>query len=508
MRPALGALRHRPRPAALTFARETRTFDAMRALKMAALLVVATAAVLVPLYGDTRSARVTHPDWARMLVRALDLENGVPENAAPAQVFSALSWKGSLALAADRYLTATGVSVDASSGARAVVATSAEGEVVYPLTVITGGDYRVRARLRGAPARPASAEIVASGQAEPSGSVRLTPAAAMGWADGGTVHLDRGAYAAIVRLPAGTSMERLHIAPPCVAPVEPLRGWAEDAVADTTDVAVTVVKAIDREDALPPAAPAVEVAGEAFHDETVPGAAGPKRSVVFVDLPEAGLYTISAFGVIGGGQGWTADACRKAMVCARPTDAPGWHPLMSATFNAGRHVFTVTLRDGALVERLRAEKKKAEGPDYVETLRGLGFDVGASGNVTRAKATDAAAFVRERGTALIARGCGDLTLPDSGLRTASLRTAGFAGPAGVRGESGQGPNPIADPAVLLAAPAPEPSPVPSPSAPPSPSPSPSAPPASPSPAPTPSPLPTPSIIPPQPPASGVTPRVN
>jgi hypothetical protein len=325
----------------------------------------------------------------------------------------------------------------------------------------------------------------------------------MGWVDGGAVHLDRGAYSAIVRLPAATSMETLEVAPPCVSAVEPLRGWAEEAVANTTDVAVTVVKAIDREDALPAAAPAIEVTGDAFHDETAPGVSGPRRSVVFIDLPEAGLYTISAFGVVGNGQGWSADACRKAIVCA-PLDAtdrtPGWRPLMTAPFNAGRHVFTVTLRDGAAVERLRAEKKKATGPDYVETLRGLGFDVGATGNVTRAKATDAAAFVHQRGALLIGHGCGDLTLPDSGLRVAGLQAAGFAGPGTLPGESGTGPNPIADPAVPLAAPSPEPSPSPLPSAPPSPPPSPS-----PSPAPTPSPVPTPSIIPPQPPGSGVTP---
>ena len=64
----------------------------MRAMKMTALLLVVAAAVLVPLYGAPRGGTVTHPDWARMLVRALDMEGGLPENATPAQVFSALSW--------------------------------------------------------------------------------------------------------------------------------------------------------------------------------------------------------------------------------------------------------------------------------------------------------------------------------------------------------------------------------------------------------------------------------
>ena len=471
-------------------------------MKMTALLLVVTAAILVPLYGDPRGSRVTHPDWARMLVRTLDLEGGLPEGAAPAQVFAALSWKGSLAFTADRYTTATGIAVKTSGGTPAVVAAPAEGEIVYPLLVITGGDYRVRARLAGAPGQPASAEIIPSGQTAPAGTVTLMPAALMGWVDGGAVHLDRGAYSAIVRLPAATSMESLEVAPPCVSAVEPLRGWVEDAVADTTDVAVTVVKAIDREDALPAAASAIEVPADAFHDETVTGVPGPRRSVVFVDLPEAGLYTISAFGVVGNGQGWSADACRKAIVCA-PVDVtdrtPGWRPLMTAPFNAGRHVFTVTLRDGAVVDRLRAEKKKATGPDYVETLRGLGFDVGEAGPVSRAKATDAATFVRERAATLIGHGCGDLTLPDSGLRMAGLQPASLAGPAIGIGETGIGPNPVGNPAIpldVITTPTPGP-PSPPPTAPPTPP--------SPSPAATPAPVPTPSVIPPQPPGSGVTP---
>jgi hypothetical protein len=475
----------------------------MRALKMTALLMVVTAAILVPLYSDSRG--VTHPEWARMLVRALELEGALPENAAPAQVFSALSWKNSLAFTADRYQSATGIALRASAGASTAVATPADGEIVYPLIVITGGDYRVRARLAGDPGRPAVAEIIPSGQAAPAGSVTLSPTPVMGWVDGGAVHLDRGAYSAIVRLPAAAALESLEVAPPCVSAVEPLRGWAESAVADTTDVAVTVVKAIDRESELPAAAPAVEVPSATFHDETVAGVPGPRRSVVFVDLPEAGLYTISAFGLVGSGQGWTADACRKAIVCAPvPAAAPAaeWRALMTAPFSAGRHVFTVTLRDGAVVERLRAEKKKNGAADYVETLRRLGFDVGEAGPVSRPKATEAMAFVHERAAALLGHGCGDLTLPDAGLRIAGLQPASLAGPGLAPGDSGAGPNPIGNPAVPLdftpAAPSPAPPPTTTPAGPTP------APPATPAPTP-PTPQATPSPIPQQPPGSGVTP---
>jgi len=499
----------------------------MRAIKMTALLMVAAAAVLVPLYGAPEGGTVTHPDWARMLVRALEMEGGLPENAAPAQVFSALSWKGSLAFTADHYQRATGVARQATGGTQAAVATEAEGEIVYPLTVITGGDYRLRARLAGNPDRPAVAEIVPAGQPAPAGTVTLAASPIMGWVDGGTLHLDRGAYSAVLRLPAGTSLETIEVSPPCVSAVEPLRGWSEDAIADSVDVAATVVKAIDKESELPPAAAPIEVSAESFEEETrgqsmvvsstavgaaaglpgmwIKGGPGPRRAVVFLDLPEAGLYTISVYGLVGGGQGWSADACRKAIVCA-PLDPaavrqPQWRTLMTAPFTAGRHFFTVTLLDDAAVQRLRAERRKNTGPDYVATVRRLGLDVG-DGQVSRARAEEAMAFVHERAAELPASGCGDITLPDGALRVAGFQPASIAGPATTPGESGLGPTPVSDPGVLLVPPVAPIAPSPVPETPESPSPGPTP---APAPAPTPGPAATPSPIPPQPPGSAVTP---
>ena len=491
----------------------------MRALKMTALLMVVAAAVLVPLYGAPGA--VTHPDWARMLVQALDMEGGLPEKAAPAEVFSALSWKGSLTLAADRYERATGVALQASGSTRTAVATDAEGEIVYPLTVVTGGDYRVRARLSGAPDRPALAEIVPAGKAVPAGTMTLAPSSTMGWVDAGVLHLDRGAHSALVRLPAGTALESVEVAPPCVSPIEPLRGWLEDADADSVDVAVTVLKAVDMESELAPAATPIEVSAESFKDETgaqptavrtsdtagqrawIRGGPGPRRAVAFVDLPEAGLYTISVYGLVGGGQGWSADACRKAIVCATDSTVPGpaqWRTLMTAPFTAGRHVFTVTLLDGAGVQSLRAERKKATGPDYVSAVRRLGLDVGEAGPVSRARAEEAMAFVRQRAVPLLAGQCGDIALPDGALRVAGFQAASIPGHGIAPGESGVGQTPVGDPAVPLDVATPGPTP-------PTPVPPTTTPAASPTPPPTPAPVatPTPGPIPPQLPGSGVTP---
>jgi len=89
--------------------------------------------------------------------------------------------------------------------------------------------------------------------------------------------------------------------------------------------------------------------------------AGPRglQATVFLELPEAGLYSISTFGLAGAGQSWKADACRKAVWCGETavpgavSGAPAWHPLMTATFGAGRHFFNVTMGPGASVQRLR-----------------------------------------------------------------------------------------------------------------------------------------------------------
>jgi hypothetical protein len=474
----------------------------MRAMKMPALLLVGTAAVLVPLLAATRDT-VTHPQWAAMLADALDLQRGLPDPATPAQVFAALSWKGSLVFDAARGQRAAGVTLQPSGGTQAAAATDVEGEIAFPLTVITGGDYRVRARLSGSPQRPAVTEFLPTGQTASAGDVALAATPVMGWVDGGALHLDRGAYSAVVRLPSGTLLESIEVAPPCLSPVEPLRGWSEEWIADAEDVAVTVIKAVDAESELPAAAPPIEVAAQQIE-------AG--RAMVIVDLPVAGLYTIMAYGAVGDGQGWIADSCRKAMVCP-PRDLaeasrPDWRPLFTAPFNAGRHSFAVSLRNGASVERLRAERKNAAGADYIQTLRRLGLDVGA-GPVSPATAEDAQAFVRRRAGEILAGRCGDLVLPDGG-NVVGLQPV-IAGAVGPPGASVTGPNPVTNPLVPIDESSPTPPPTPGPS------PSPSVPPASPPPSPAPSPgptpapspiplpSPTPSPIPTQPPGSAFVP---
>ncbi len=157
------------------------------------------------------------------------------------------------------------------------------------------------------------------------------------------------------------------------------------------------------------------------------------RAIVAVELPEAGLYSVTAFVSPGAGQRWLADGCRKAVVC--PGQGSGWRPIMSQTFAAGRHTLILTLGYGATVERVRFEEKKSETSDYVATLKRLGFDPGPDGPVARARALDAMRFVREQRHGLLASLCGDQVPFEETPTSLPTQVAGGATP----GTPGQPP---------------------------------------------------------------------
>jgi len=462
----------------------------LKALGLAA--VVAVVAIIVPLYGDPRFGAVEHGEWARMLLRALDMERAVSEHSPDPQLFSILSWKNSLAFKADAYLRGEGVDVVGASGARKVLATASAGEVAYPLAVVKGGDYRFRVRMAGNPASPASAEITALGGANATATFTIVPPSLTGWVDAGATHLDPGAYTTSLLLPAGTSLDNLEVAPPCTDAIEPPGGWRSRAVTQTEEVAVTALKALDLESELPPADGPIEVTA---------------GKTVFLELPEAGLYTVSVLGAAGGGQSWKADACRKAVWCpdatvaGSPAAAPSWHVLMTAAFGSGRHFFSANLGPGASAQRLRAERKKDGPADYVATLRRLGFDVGPSGPVSRPRAVEAMQFIEQRRSEM--RGaCGDIVAPP--VERALAEAAPVAGPGVGPGFSGNAPGgelfaPVGTPVVPPPPPVNTPT-VPPPTVPvaPTPSPRPIRPP-------PPTPPPPPPTVPAQPPGSPVLP---
>ncbi len=441
------------------------------------LAVAAIASLsLLPLYGDPRPSPVTHPDWARMVLRGLDLLDTTPLSAQASQVFATLSWKNSLTYRADRYMTAEGVRVEGADDLRHVLASAEVGQVAYPIAVARGGDYRVRLLLSGDPALPAETEIRALGQDKPEKVFTVPGHPTPAWADAGTVHLDPGAYSATVLLPKGATLEYVELAPPCLNPIEPIGGWKATAVATTADVAVTVLKALDLEHELPPSDTAIEMDAEDIKAEgtmaqdatygPVAGLAGvwlkagPKGTdaSVFLDLPESGLYAVSVFGSAGGGLRFTADACRKSVICPEPPSAggPRWRQVFSGEFAAGRHFLTVSMGQGAAIQRIRVERKKDTDAAYIATVRRLGLDLGAVGAVTREKAALAMRFLKSR------RGLDPLSLCQDILEREPtlVATAGAgqpvtppgAGPAGPGPGPGTGPNPPPPPTGPLSPP--------------------------------------------------------
>jgi hypothetical protein len=433
-------------------------------VRTVALVGAAAVAALLPLYGDPRSAPMTHPEWARMLLRGMDMEEALEASASASRVFSTLSWRESLWMRGGQYMRGQGVQLVGDQDTTFVRASAELGEVVYPLSVVRGGEYRLRARLKGDPSSPAIAQITKAKDEDPEESYTLVPSATSSWlAPDDPMHLEPGTYYATFALPRGTTLEEFEIAPPCVTPVEPLGGWKPADVLDAEDLAVTMVKALDREYELPAAEMPIVVNGSSLRvDETMQttfvssppagtleglwlrAAAGGTRALLEVDLPADGRYSVTAFGLRGRGQQWMADQCRASVLCPAATLAPGeaevpaWFPVMTAHFSKGRHAFMVSLGADAAIERIHLELKKDTGPDYVATLRRIGFDAG-EGPVSRAKAADALAFLQRRYPEDVGKPC---ILPEL-LEPTNVQTALQQGVQ--IGTPGTNPPPVGEP---------------------------------------------------------------
>lgn len=449
-------------------------------LHLALFASAATLLAILPLRGDPRVSPVTHPEWARLLLRALDVPDAVRATPRASHAFAALSWKTSLAFRGDDFSSSDHVQV---SGKGEVVADAPGGEVTYPLSIVRPGDYRLRVLAAGDPQAPFTAEIRPYGKHEAAATFDVAAAAAPGWVEAGATHLDPGAYTASLLLPPGTRVEHVEVAPPCVNAVEPRGGWRPTAIVSTTDLAVTALQAVDGESELPPAASPIEVPADRFQSEepqllmastgepfvTLRGGKDGLRAWAMFDLPEAGLYTLSVFGQKGAGQRWLTDHCLKAVLCPAPMDAgTEWWVVTTATMGSGRHAIAVNLGPGATVERIRLERKKASEEDYVATLRRLGFDAGPEGNVTRAKAVDAMEWIRERRRQSARAGCGDI-VPHPEVQTEMATRGSGSGPTspggggavspgggmpGIGGPGGGGTPGVGNPNIPLPSPVP------------------------------------------------------
>ncbi|HEX9187548.1 MAG TPA: hypothetical protein VGB87_10775, partial [Vicinamibacteria bacterium] len=374
------------------------------------------AAALLPLYGDPPpDSAVSHPEWARQVLRGLSLlsdEPGVNDTAA--QAFATLSGRDSRTFRADRFVRGRGVETGDGESIRAV---GGIGEAVYALGIARPGDYRLR--LQVASAQPAEAEMTKAGDTTLLRSFPV-PATdgAKGWVDAGTIHLDPGAYNAAVLLPEGGSLDFIELAPPCLEPIEPVGGWKAGAITTKDDVAVTLLQALDRESELPPSGSAIELDGSALRAEDGPPApagttsfqGGPRgaRAVLMVDIPADGRYTLSVFGTHVGGQRWLADGCRKSLVCPSSDAIPAWRVVLTGRFQKGPHVFDTVIGPNTVVDLIRLEPKKDTPADYAATVARLGLDLGADGPITREKVEEARRFLETRHAELQQELCGDI----------------------------------------------------------------------------------------------------
>jgi len=343
------------------------------------------------------------------MMRSLGFEDALSNLRNADAIFTSLSWSDQRFLVASNYKRGTGVTrratfIDAGAGS---------GEAAYDLPVVRNGDYNVRLRLKGAPDQPFTVEIRKDGQMNavetfrPTGSGNEYTTVDLGW-----VRLDPGNHTLSVQLPPGTSLDSIHISPPCLSAIEPLGGWRSAALTTNEDLARTMLQALELESELPPADEPIEIRAGRF-DRLAPEALLARggeeteeyelrasdeglQAIVYADIEVAGLYAVSVWTAEGEGQTWLADSCRRSDICPSGSLAPRWRTIITSNFNVGRHSFSVLMAQGAMVGRLRLQRLKGEPQDYVAALKRVGFDAGPQGPITRAKATEAMDWLRGR----------------------------------------------------------------------------------------------------------------
>ena len=136
---------------------------AVRAFRALGILAGIAVVALLPLYGDIRpQAAVSHPEWARMMLRGLDLLRDAPGiNDTATQAFATLSGRQSRAWPAPQYVRAQRVEGLEAEGTKRIRPAGGIGEAVYAFGVARGGDYRLRLHLAGPGA--AEAEFTEAG---------------------------------------------------------------------------------------------------------------------------------------------------------------------------------------------------------------------------------------------------------------------------------------------------------------------------------------------------------
>jgi hypothetical protein len=324
------------------------------------------------------SARaVLEEDWAKQLVRALGLEEGLPGEATPEDLYGLLCPEQAL-----RGLGEQGTGIGAAVAHPA--APDAPGDPVRvvleaPATAL----YLIQIEGTGLQRWSVDRSLIGHLDATPLGVAQAPKLLALrAGPHEFTGVMGRDARIERVELSAHRSL--------CIAPAD---GWRSGRPLRHGARARTSVRALGLERYLPAEGIVAELEGERFDsasrwdartDEARGAGAGrsewaragesPAEFHYRVRLPQPGLFTLEARVSGAGPQLWSVDGRLRSRV--EPSGLWrrfAWQHVMTTPLAAGEHVVRALIPAGAAIDRIRVVARAATDPDYVEVLEQMGF---------------------------------------------------------------------------------------------------------------------------------------
>lgn len=355
-------------------------------------------------YGVAQSAVVKQAEWAVYMVQALDLEWNLPLKAKSDDYIARLNWKSGIEFAARQTVTSLGL--EEHPGAEEedpgfVRAMATPSEAVYSMATLRPGEYGLRVRLAGGGAVLKVGSTVFD---------VFQPNEEFAWIDLDRVSLDPGSHEMSLLLSEGTRAQKLAITPPCVLPVEPPKGW--DALEDLHygEMAVTIAKALDLENQLPPLGSEISIKGEEFArvfqypplvEQTPDEAPDPfwltsQNSIIVArahfTVPEDGLYAIETRYLSPTPVRWVIDRCLRVVTCpVSGGRGARWTRTTALDLVAGVHEIEVTLPPNAALDRIVVRQRDGSPDEYLGIVESEGFKMESAETPVRRREAVAAA---------------------------------------------------------------------------------------------------------------------
>jgi hypothetical protein len=332
--------------------------------------------------GFLPSARsVSEEDWAAHLVRALELEDGLPAESRPEDLYGLLCPEQAVrALAGDG--AATGLRV-----AHPVAPSEPGAPVRVVLEAPVTALYQLHVEGEGAQRWSVDQRLIGHVDPTPLGvapAPRLLP-------------LRAGPHEFTGILLPSARVDRVELSayrPVCIAPAD---GWRTGRALLHGARARTLVRAFGLERYLAAERTVAEIEGERFDassawgGRTNEGLSGggarsewamagdaPAEFSYRLRLPEPGLFTLEArVGGSGGPQLWSLDGrLRSSLALSEGARRFRWVHVFTTPLAAGEHVVRALVPARAGIDRIRVVARRASDPDYVEVLEQMGLAEG------------------------------------------------------------------------------------------------------------------------------------